>query len=76
MVKFENSQLKIGWAYSLIKSLPSNVLFYCYVDNTLITFYNSLLGGMTYHILYYMLNTINIFNTQFHIPSMEFKAKA
>jgi hypothetical protein len=31
---------------------------------------------MTYHILYYMLNIIKIFNTQFHIFSMELKAKA
>ena len=63
-------------AYPLIKSLPSNVIFDCHVDNTLITFYNSLLGGMTYHILYYMLNIVKIINTQFHISGMELKAKA
>jgi len=61
-------------AYPPIKSLPSNVIFHCHVDNTLITFYNSLLGGMTYHILYYMLNIVKIINT--HISGMELKAKA
>ena len=61
-------------AYPPIKSLPSNVILDCHVDNTLITFNNSLLGGMTYHILYYMLNIVKIINT--HIYGMELKAKA
>ena len=53
--------------YSLISSLLSNVFFYCHVDNTLIIFYNSLLGGKTYHILYYTKNMIKIFILILHV---------
>ena len=40
------------WFYPLNKSLLSNVLFYWQLDNTLTNFYNSLLGGKTYRLLY------------------------
>jgi hypothetical protein len=47
-IKFrENSQMKKSLSH--ISSLLSNVFFYCHVNNTLITFYNPLLGGKTYH---------------------------
>ena len=60
-----------NWVYLLIKSLLSNVLFYWQIDNTLTTFYNSLLGGKTYRLLqnhiltnvYKIKLSTNVYNT-------------